>query len=340
MKALQLKAGSTSIDGVSQIELDKPEAGPGEVLVNIKAVSLNFRDLGIIAGQYFGGPVAKDTILGSDGAGEVVAVGEGVTRFKVGDKVAGTFFEDLNDGPANPLVNPALGHSAGGALCEYRVFREDNLVHTPSNLSHEEAACLPCAAVTCWHAMMEAGVPMGSGDTVLLLGTGGVSIFGLQFAKAIGARTIITSSSNEKLEKAKAMGADMTINYKESPDWEAKVRNLTEGKGVDCVVEVGGIGTINKSMQCLGLGGKIGMIGVLAGPEGECNPRSLMMTGSSIHGIFVGNRRMFETMNDTIESNDIHPLIDRVFEMDEAVDAIKYFKSQAHMGKVVIRVSE
>jgi len=339
MKALQLKAGSTSLDGLTQAELDTPQAGPGEVLVNIKAVSLNFRDLGIIVGQYFGGPVQKDTILGSDGAGEVVAVGDGVTRFKVGDKVAGTFFEDLNDGPANPLANPALGHSAEGALSEFRTFREDNLVHIPSNLDYEEAACLPCAAVTCWHAMMEAGKPVGEGDTVLLLGTGGVSIFGLQFAKALGARVIITSSSDEKLEKVKSMGADLGINYKEHPEWEKEVRTLTDGKGVDCVVEVGGIGTISKSMQCLGLGGKIGMIGVLAGVDGECHPRDLMMTGSAIHGIFVGNRRMFESMNSFIEANDIHPLIDKVFEFDDAVEAIKYFKSQAHMGKVVIKVS-
>ncbi|MEK9647929.1 MAG: NAD(P)-dependent alcohol dehydrogenase [Gammaproteobacteria bacterium] len=339
MKALQLKASSTSVEGVALVELDKPEAGPGEVLVNIKAVSLNFRDLGIIAGQYFGGPVAKDTVLCSDGAGEVVAVGDGVSRFKVGDKVAGTFFEGVNDGVANPFVNPALGHSAEGALSEFRVFQEDNLVHIPANLNFEEGSCLPCAGVTAWHAIMEAGKPVSEGDTVLLLGTGGVSIFGLQFAKAAGAKTIVTSSSDEKLQKAKAMGSDMGVNYKDHPDWEEEVKTLTNGQGVNCVVEVGGVGTISKSMMCLGLGGKIGMIGVLAGPNGECNPRNLMMTGSSIHGIFVGSRQMFESMNATIEANDIHPLIDKVFEMDEALDAIKYFQSQAHMGKVVIRVS-
>jgi NADPH:quinone reductase-like Zn-dependent oxidoreductase len=166
-----------------------------------------------------------------------------------------------------------------------------------------------------------------------------VSIFGLQFAKAAGAKTIVTSSSDEKLQKAKAMGSDMGVNYKDHPDWEEEVKTLTNGQGVNCVVEVGGVGTISKSMMCLGLGGKIGMIGVLAGPNGECNPRNLMMTGSSIHGIFVGSRQMFESMNATIEANDIHPLIDKVFEMDEALDAIKYFQSQAHMGKVVIRVS-
>jgi len=339
MKAYVLKAGSTSIDGVEQVERDKPQAGPGEILVRMKAASLNFRDLGIIAGQYFGGPVQQDTTIGSDGAGEVEAVGEGVTRFRVGDRVAGTFFLGLADGPSNPFANPARGHSAEGVLTEYMVINENDAVSIPEGLSFEEGACLPCAAVTAWHAMMEAGRPVQSGDTVLLLGTGGVSMFGLQFAKAAGAKVIITSSSDDKLEKVKAMGADMLINYKTHPDWEEEVKTLTEGKGVDCVVEVGGIGTISKSMKCLGLGGKIGMIGVLAGADGECNPRNLMMTGSSIHGIFVGNRLMFEEMNDTIARHDIHPVIDKVFPFEEAVDAIQYFQRQAHLGKVVINIA-
>jgi len=338
MKAYVLKAGSTSIDGVELVERDKPQAGPGEILVRMKAASLNFRDLGIIAGQYFGGPVQQDTVIGSDGAGEVEAVGDGVTRFKAGDRVAGTFFLGLADGPSNPFANPARGHSAEGVLTEYMVINENDAVSIPDNLSFEEGACLPCAAVTAWHAMMEAGRPVQDGDTVLLLGTGGVSMFGLQFAKAAGARVIITSSSDDKLAKVKAMGADMLINYKTHPDWEEEVKTLTEGKGVDCVVEVGGIGTISKSMKCLGLGGKIGMIGVLAGADGECNPRNLMMTGSSIHGIFVGNRRMFEEMNSTIANHDIHPVIDKVFPFNEAIDAIGYFQSQAHLGKVVINI--
>ena len=338
MKAIHLKAGGTSIEDIEQVELDKPQAGSGEILVKMHAASLNFRDLGIIAGKYFGAPVQSDTILASDGAGEVESVCEGVTRFKAGDKVAGTFFQELIDGPANPFVNPALGHSAPGVLSEYAVFKEDDAVHVPENLNFEEAACLPCAAVTAWHAIMEAGKPVGANDTVLLLGTGGVSMFGLQFAKAVGAKVIITSSSDEKLSKAKALGADMLVNYSEHPDWEEEVKKLTEGKGVDCVVEVGGIGTISKSMQCLGLGAKIGMIGVLAGIHGECNPRNLMMTASSIHGIFVGNRRMFEAMNETIQANNIHPVIDKVFELDDTVEAINYFKSQAHLGKVVIKI--
>ncbi len=338
MKAFILAAGSTSMDGIQQVEKEKPTAGPGEILVRMHAASLNFRDLGIIAGKYFGGPVAKDTVLLSDGAGEVEAVGEGVTRFKVGDRVAGTFFQDLVDGPANPMVNPALGHSAEGVLAQYMAIKEDNAVKIPQNLNYHEASCLPCAALTAWHAMMEAGKPVTKGDTVLLLGTGGVSIIGLQFARAAGAKTIITSSSDEKLAKAKELGADLLINYKKHPDWDEEVKKLTDGKGVDCVVEVGGIGTINKSMNCLGLGGKIGMIGVLAGVDGECNPRNLMMTGSSIHGIFVGNRRMFEEMNKAIEVNDIHPVVDKVFDFDDTIEAIKYFKSQAHLGKVVINI--
>jgi len=340
MKAFVLKAGGTSLDDLARIDMEQPEAGPGEILVRMKAASLNFRDLGIIAGKYFGGPVANDTVLLSDGAGEVEAVGEGVTRFQVGDKVAGTFFQGLVDGPSNPMVNMALGHSAQGVLREYAVFNENDVVKIPKNLNFEEAACLPCAAVTAWHAMMEAGRPVNKGDTVLLLGTGGVSMFGLQFAKAVGASTIVTSSSDDKLAKVKAMGADLLINYTTHPDWEEEVKKLTNGKGAECIVEVGGVGTISKSMKCLGLGGKIGMIGVLAGADGECNPRELMMTGSSIHGIFVGNRRMFEDMNKTIEVNDIHPVIDKSFAFDDAIEAIKYFKSQAHLGKVVIKIGE
>ena len=339
MKAFILAAGSTSLDGVQQVELEKPVAGPAEILVSMKAASLNFRDLGIIAGKYFGGPVQKDTVLLSDGAGKVEAVGEGVSRFQVGDKVAGTFFKDLIEGPANPMVNPALGHSADGVLAQYMVLNENDAVKIPANLNYQEAACLPCAALTAWHAMMTAGRPVTKGDTVLLLGTGGVSTIALQFAKALAAKVIITSSSNDKLAKAKEMGADLLINYNEHPDWDDEVKKINDGQGVDCIVEVGGIGTINKSMNCLGLGGKIGMIGVLAGADGECNPRSLMMTGSSIHGIFVGNRQMFEEMNKAIEEHDIHPVVDKVFDFDDAVEAIKYFKSQAHMGKVVINIS-
>lgn len=338
MKAYVLNAGSTSIDGVHQTELDKPEPGPGEILVKMKAASLNFRDLAIIAGQYFGGPVAQDTILASDGAGEVVAVGDGVTRFETGDRVAGTFFQDLVDGPANPLENPALGHSAPGVLREYAVFNENDAVKIPENLSYEEGACLPCAALTAWHCLMEAGRPVGEGDNVLVLGTGGVSTFALMFATAMGANVIATSSSDEKLAKVEAMGAKGLINYKTHPDWEVEVKRLTDGKGVDCVVEVGGTGTLSKSMQSMALGGKIGMIGVLAG-EGDANPRSLMITGSSIHGIFVGNRRMFEEMNKAIEVHDIHPVIDKVFDFDDAIEAIGYFQSQSHLGKVVVRIS-
>ena len=338
MKSFVLEAQSTSLDGVKQIETDLPSPGPGQVLVKMKAASLNFRDLAIVAGQYFGGPVQKDTVLLSDGAGEVERAGEGVSRFQSGDRVAGTFFEDLIDGPANPMANPALGHSAEGVLTQYRLFHEDNLVSIPDALSFEEGACLPCAGVTAWHAVMEAGNPVNADSTVLALGTGGVSMFALQFAKAAGAKVIITSSSDDKLAKAKDLGADEGINYKTHPDWEEEVRNLTAGKGVDCVVEVGGIGTINRSIASLGAGGKIGMIGVLAGNEGDCNPRMLMMTGSSIHGIFVGNRSMFERMNQFITEHDLHPQIDKVFDFDDSVDAIKYFQSQAHMGKVVIRI--
>lgn len=339
MKACVVQRGSSSIDDVRINSLPIPKPKAGEVLVKMKAASINYRDLMVISGAYLGAAVAQDTVLGSDGAGEVVELGEGVSTVSLGDRVAGTFFEDLNDGPANPLEHKALGHVSQGVMSEYRVFKAENLVPIPVNLSYEEAACLPCAALTAWHALMGIGRPINENDTVLLLGTGGVSIFALQFAKALGARAIITSSSDEKLQKARALGADSTINYNNTPDWEEEVKTLTEGKGVNAVVEVGGIGTISKSIECLAMGAKIGMIGVLAGAEGQCHPRSLMMTGSSIHGIFVGSRSMFCEMNSLIESKDIHPVIDKVFALDDALEAIEYFRSQAHVGKVVINLS-
>jgi len=339
MKAYVIKAGSTSMDGLVQVELPQPTAGPGEILVEMRAAALNYRDLVVPLGVYIGGPVPRDIFPLSDGSGEVVAIGSGVTRFKVGDRVAGTFFRGCVDKLPNPLADVALGAGGiDGVLAEYVVFNEQDAVHIPSNLSFPEAATLPCAGLTAWNALMVAGRALKAGDTVLLLGTGGVSLQALLLAKAAGARVIITSSSKEKLAHARKLGADLLINYKEHPDWDKEVMRLTNGYGADCVVEVGGAGTLSRSMRSLAQGGKISLIGVLT-REGDTNPHTLMLKSGSMHGIFVGNRTMFEQMNRAIEINDIHPVIDRVFKFGDAEASYRYLQSQAHSGKVVISIA-
>jgi len=338
MKAFLIKAGSTSFDGLVQCELPQPVAGPGEILVEMRAASINFRDLLVPLGRYFGGPVTRDLIPLSDGAGEVVAVGDGVTRFKAGDRVCGTFFRNYIDGPPALVDRPALGSPADGVLAEYVVFNERDAVLMPANLSYIEAATLPCAGVTAWHALMVAGRQIKPGDTVLVLGTGGVSLQALQLAKAAGARVLVTSSDDSKLQRAHQLGASGLINYKTTPQWSTEVMKLTNGVGADCVIEVGGAGTLKQSMQSLAHAGKVAMIGVLAGFEGDTNPHAMMLKGGSMHGIFVGNRTMFEQMNRAIEANDIHPVIDKVFTFNQTVDAFRYVQSQAHFGKVALTV--
>ena len=336
MKAFVIKKGSSTLEGITAVEVDRPVAGPHDILVEMKAAAINFRDLMIAQGVYFGGPVNRDIVALSDGAGEVVAVGDSVSRFKVGDRVSGTFFRNYVDGPPQPVAGSSLGSPIDGTLCEFMAINERDAVRIPRNLSFIEAATLPCAGVTAWHALMVAGKPLQPGQTVLTLGTGGVSIFALQFAVASGATVISTSSSDDKLARARTLGARHTINYKSTPEWHEEVMKLTDGRGVDCVVEVGGSGTLSRSMQSLGFGGKIAIIGVLASEEGDTNPRGVMLKGGNLHGIFVGNRAMFENMNRAIEANDIHPVIDRVFSFDEAPEAYAYMQSQAHFGKVVI----
>lgn len=338
MKAYIVKAGSTSIDGIVLVDKPQPKPGAGEILVRMHAASLNFRDLLIPAGRYFGGVLGVDTIPLSDGAGEVVAAGAGVTRFVTGDRVAGTFFRNYIDGPPAPVERPALGVPVDGVLAEYVVFHQDDAVLIPANHSYIEAATLPCAGVTAWHALMVAGRPLKAGDSVLTLGTGGVSLHALQFAKAAGASVIGTSSSEEKQARLQQLGAAATINYNTYPDWSQEVLKATGGRGVDCVVEVGGAGTLKQSMLALAHAGKIAMIGVLSGFAGDTNPHPVMLKGGNMHGIFVGNRAMFEQMNRAIEVNDIHPVIGRVFPFAEAVEAYRYLQSQAHFGKVVISI--
>jgi len=336
MKAYELEKGSTSLESLKLVERDDPKPGPGQVLVRIRAASLNYRDQAVVTGKYFGGVLQRNTIPLSDGAGEVVETGEGVARVNTGDRVAGTFFQVWVDGRPQPGVG-ALGSPLDGVLAEYVVLDQDGVVTLPDHLSFAEGAALPCAGVTAWNALMFSG-RIKPGDTVLALGTGGVSIFGLQFAKMNGARVIITSSSDEKLERAKALGADDVINYSKTPDWDKEVMRLTDGNGVDNVIEVGGAGTLKKSFLSLGYAGQVSLIGVLSGPEGDTNPHSIMLKGGKLQGIFVGNRAMFEDMNTAISVNSMKPVIDRVFPFEEAAEAYKYQLEKKHLGKIVINV--
>jgi NADPH:quinone reductase-like Zn-dependent oxidoreductase len=337
MRAYVAPTGCTQVDELRIVQLTDPEPGPGQVVVRIRAASINYRDQAVVAGRYLGGSVSRDTIPLSDGAGEIEAVGAGVTQFKPADRVAATFFQAPPNG--SPFGSPAsLGWPLDGVMAERVLLYEDGVVPIPVQLSFEEAACLPCAGVTAWNALVRAGKPIVAGDTVLVLGTGGVSILALQFAKAAGARVIATSSSDAKLERVKELGAEAVINYTRTPAWEGEVLKLTGGRGVDCVVEVGGLGTLNRSMQCVGSGGKVVLMGVLTGMTGDVNPYILIGKNASLHGIFVGDRAMFLEMNDAIAAGGIKPLVDRVFPFEELVVALRYQAAGQFIGKVVVRV--
>jgi len=318
------------------VELPDPVPGPGEAVVRVRACSLNYRDLAVMRGAY-GGNVKPPLIPLSDGAGEVVEVGPGVSRVKPGDQVAAIFMQDWLEGPVDDLkANSALGGAIDGMMAQKVCLKADGLVQYPSHLTSEEAAALPCAAVTAWHALFRSG-GLKPGESVLLQGTGGVSIFGLQFAKMAGARVIATSGSDAKMERLRTIGADAVINYKTTPDWDKPVRQLTNGVGVDHVVEVGGAGTLPLTSKSVRRGGHIALIGVLAG-RGEFDPRLMMLKSARLQGIFVGSREMFEEMNRAIALGRLRPVIDRVFEFGELPEALSYMASGAHFGKICIRV--
>jgi NADPH:quinone reductase-like Zn-dependent oxidoreductase len=283
-------------------------------------------------------PVRESLVPLSDGAGEVVETGTGISRVKAGDRVAGNFFQRWPGGesPADAHKS-ALGGGIDGMLAEYVVLEEDGVVKVPAHLSPEEGATLPCAAVTVWHAMME-HARLKAGDTILLQGTGGVSIFGLQFAKAMGIRAIITSSSDDKLRRAQMLGAAFGINYKSVPDWEKAAMEFTGGIGVDHVVEVGGAATLTRSFGALRPGGKITMIGGLSGGATELNPGLIFSRRANVQGISVGSTQMFEAMSRAIEANAIKPVIDKVFPFAEAKAAYHHMAAGAHFGKIVISV--
>lgn len=324
------------IDNLDLVERDVPEPGANDVLIRFHAASLNYRDVMVVSGNY--NPRMKLPVVPfSDGAGEIVRVGESVTKWKVGDRVCSTVIPGwINGGPTAAAAKTAIGAGAAdGILREYAALDENTLVSVPEHMSFEEAATLPCAAVTAWHALVVSG-NIKAGDTVLTLGTGGVSIFAVQFAKLFGARVIATSSSDEKLERVRELGADETINYREDEDWDKAVLDLTEGIGVDHVIEVGGTGTLPRSVKAVRVGGHIALIGALD-MSGDFNPVPIFMKGIRVQGIFVGSRQMFEDMNETMAAAKMRPVIDREFGFDEVRDALKYMQNGSHFGKIVVR---
>jgi len=323
------------LSNLSLVERDEPQPRAREVVVKFQAASLNYRDVLFHKGVY--NPHARfPAVPLSDGAGEVVALGGGVTRWKVGDRVCTVYYPDWLDGADMTHTSrrsPGDGKLAG-VLREYGAFHEDALVRVPEHLSYEEAATLPCAGVTAWNALVRVG-SLKAGDTVLTLGTGGVSVFAVQFAKLHGARVISTSSSDVKLAHVLELGADEAVNYRRTPDWDEEVLRLTEGVGVDHVVEVGGAGTLSKSVNAVRTGGIVSLIGVLTGGAGF-DPTRVLVKAIRVQGVVVGSRRMFEEMNRAIVTSNMRPVIGKTFAFDETREALKYMESGSHFGKIVI----
>jgi NADPH:quinone reductase-like Zn-dependent oxidoreductase len=319
-------------------EVAAPVPAANQVAVRVRAVSLNRRDLMMAEGRYGRGGTQPNSVPLSDGAGEVIAVGAGVTRFGVGDRVAGIFFEDWLDGaPTAASLATARGGNSGGMLSEIVVTDAEGLVSIPDHLSFEEAATLPCAGVTAWVGLFKRG-GLEAGDFVLLEGTGGVSVFGLQLAAAAGAKPIITSSSDAKLARARELGAFGTVNYRTNPDWQREVRALTGGAGVDQVLEVGGQDTLPRALEALAFGGHVAIIGGLSGFASDVPVGTLMGLNATASGIYVGSRADFEALNDFLAKNRIKPIVDKIFELEDAPAAFAAMDSGEFFGKVVIRL--
>lgn len=326
------------IDNLTLVESDIPTPGPFQVTVKMKAASLNYRDLLVTQGLY--DPKQKPGLVPlSDGVGIVHEVGPGVNRVKKGDRVCTTFFQRWIKGtPTLDEMRSTLGSPIDGALCEYMLLNSEGCVHAPKDLTDEEAATLPCAALTAWTALVTEG-GIKAGDTILTQGTGGVSLFALQFAKLFGARVVATSGNEEKIKKLQMIGASRTINYQTQTEWGKTAKGMTNDVGVDHVIEVGGANTLEQSFKAVRPRGRISIIGVLSGISTPVNLRYFISGALTVQGIFVGHRESFEAMNRAIESNAVRPVIDRIFPFDQAPEAMRYMLSQKHFGKVCIRIS-
>ena len=335
MKVWQIQ--SFGIDNLVLADTPNPQPGRGEVLVKVHAVSLNYRDLLMVAGHY-NPKLAMPRIPCSDGAGEVVAVGEGVDVVKVGQRVAGIFMQNWLDGPPTAeRSRGALGGDIDGMLAEYVVLAQTGVVALPEHLSYAEAATLPCAALTAWNALRHAA-KVGPGDVVVIQGTGGVSIFALQFAKMMGATVLGTSSSDEKLARAMTLGLDAGFNYRQSPDWAKWVLRETHNRGADLVVEVGGAGTFAQSVQAVRFGGTVAQIGVLSQSDQSLPIATILHRQVKVQGIYVGSRAHFEEMNRAITANRTQPVVDRMFLFTEVREALKALQGGYHFAKIVIQV--
>lgn len=336
MKAIRIGASPASLDALEYVDLDDPAApGPGEITVALKASSLNFHDYAVVKGMI---PSELGRIPMSDGAGEVIAVGTGVTEYAVGDGVVSTFFPDWLDGtPPWTAFTRVPGDGIDGYARETITAPTSWFTRAPAGYSHAEAATLTCAGLTAWRALFVDNA-IKPGDTVLVQGTGGVSIFALQLAKAAGATVIATSSSGAKLERLRDMGADHLINYKEETAWGAKVLALTAGIGVDCVVEIGGAGTLDQSMMATRVGGHIALIGVLAGFAGPVQTALLMAKNLRVQGLTVGSRKQQLDMIAGIEANGIRPVISDTFALEHLADAFRHQESGGHFGKIAVEI--
>jgi NADPH:quinone reductase-like Zn-dependent oxidoreductase len=336
MRALSV-AEPWGLERIEVVEAPDPKPGPGEVAVRMRAVSLNYRDLLMVQGRYGRMPGGVTAITPfSDGCGVIEAVGPGVTRVKPGDRVATMFFQRWISGPPNlDKLSSSLGSPIPGAGRELAVFSADGVSKVPDFLTDQQVATLPCAALTAWRALFE-DADLRPGDTVVLQGTGGVSIFGLQFAHAAGLRTLITSSSDEKLARAKALGADHLVNYRQTPEWSKPVREVTGGVGADLIIEVGGGGTIEQSLRAVRIGGHIAIVGVVAGLGGGFNPAVLIGNSARLQGLSVGSRDMFEAMCRLMELHRIAPMVDKLFPWTEAKAAFAAMQAGEHFGKIVL----
>lgn len=332
MRAFELR-NKTNLESLTLTERSDPRPGPEQVLIQMRSAALNFRDALIINGHY-NPNLPLPLIPLSDGVGSVVAVGENVTCLRLGDRVAGVFVQNWLSGELSGSAL-TLGADMDGVLAQFVVLHQDGVVRVPEHLTDEEAATLPCAAVTAWNALMVQGA-LKPGDTVLIQGTGSVSLFALQFACMAGARPIVISSSDEKLKRARQLGAAEGINYKQTPDWDGEVLKLTDGKGVDYVVEVGGAGTLPRSLNAVRVGGQVSLIGILSGISAEISMLPILMKQIRMQGIFVGSRVMFEQMNAAIALHKLKPVVDRVFPFEEAISAIKCLGKGGQMGKICI----
>jgi NADPH:quinone reductase-like Zn-dependent oxidoreductase len=335
MKAYQITK-DYSIETLKQVEKNNIKLLPNEILIQIKAVSLNYRDLLVIKGvDKWKPPIGRIPV--SDGVGIVVETGNQVTEVAVNDRVAGLFFPNWMDGKlsSEKLVNSLGGNANDGMLQEYVILKENEVIKVPDYLTNEEAATLPCAAITAWHGLMEKG-NVKAGDSVLIQGTGGVSLFSMQFALAAGAEVILLSGSDDKLERAKKLGVNHLINYKSVPKWENEVMKITNGIGAKHIVEVVGSDHINKSIEAVALDGTISVIGIMNGLTGNINTAQLMSKQIKLQGINVGSKEMFLRMNNTLEAKKIHPIIDSAFLFQDTIDAFKKLESGSHFGKLVI----